>query len=43
MQTTFKKEVDKLESLNPQNPEYNVQLTYLQTLVDLPWGEYTKG
>jgi ATP-dependent Lon protease len=42
MQTTFKKEVDKLESLNPQNPEYNVQLTYLQTLVDLPWGEYTK-
>jgi ATP-dependent Lon protease len=41
MKATFDKEVDKLESMNPQNPEYNVQLTYLQTLVNLPWGEYT--
>lgn len=37
----FYKEVDKLEQLNPQSPEYNVQLTYLQTIVSLPWGEYT--
>lgn len=28
--------------MNPQSPEYNVQLTYLQTLVSLPWGDYTK-
>ena len=28
--------------LNPQSPEFNVQLTYLQTLVNLPWGEYTE-
>ena len=39
---TFRKECDKLDNLNPQSPEFNVQLTYLQTLVSLPWGEYTK-
>jgi ATP-dependent Lon protease len=38
----FQKEVLKLEQLNPQNPDYNVQLNYLQTMVSLPWGEYTK-
>ena len=38
---TFYKEADKLDNLNPQSPDYNVQLTYLQTLVDLPWGEFT--
>lgn len=38
----FYKELEKLDQLNPQSPEYNVQLTYLQTLVSLPWGEYTK-
>ena len=38
----FRKECDKLDNLNPQSPEFNVQLTYLQTLVALPWGEYTK-
>ena len=27
--------------LNPQSPEYSVQLTYLQTMVALPWNEYT--
>lgn len=39
---TFRKEVDKLDQLSPQSPEFNVQLTYLQTFVALPWGEYTK-
>jgi ATP-dependent Lon protease len=42
IEKTFRKELDKLETLNPQSPEYSVQLTYLQTLVGLPWGEYTK-
>ena len=41
MDRFFRKECDKLDNLNPQSPEYNVQLTYLQTLVNLPWGEYT--
>lgn len=38
----FQKELAKLEQLNTQSPDYNVQLTYLQTFVSLPWGEYTK-
>ena len=38
----FYKELDKLDLLNPQSPEYSVQFNYLQTMVNLPWGEYTK-
>lgn len=38
----FDKELDKLDQLNTQNPEYNVQLSYLQALVALPWNEYTQ-
>jgi len=41
VEKTFQKELDKLDNLNPQSPDFNVQLTYLQTMVDLPWGEYT--
>ena len=42
IERTFYKEADKLDNLNPQSPEFNVQLTYLQTFVGLPWGEYTE-
>ena len=42
MDKIFRKEADKLDNLNPQGPEYSVQLSYLQTLVGLPWGEYTE-
>ncbi|MDD2247878.1 MAG: endopeptidase La, partial [Proteiniphilum sp.] len=38
----FEKELQKLERLNPQSPDYSVQFGYLQTILDLPWGEYTK-
>ena len=38
----FNKELDKLDQQNPQSPDFNVQLNYLQTLVSLPWNEYTK-
>ena len=37
----FEKEVTKLERINPQSPDYSVQLTYLQTMLSLPWGVYT--
>lgn len=37
----FEKEVSKLERTNAQSPDFNVQLTYLQTLLSLPWGIYT--
>lgn len=39
---TFERELSKLERINPQSPDYNVQLTYLQTLLSLPWGVYTQ-
>ena len=38
----FKAELDKLDNMNPQSPEYNVQLTWLQTMAALPWGKHTK-
>ena len=38
---TFEKEVTKLERINPQAPDYSLQLTYLQTMLSLPWGIYT--
>ena len=38
---TFEKELGKLERINPQSPDYSVQLTYLQTMLSLPWGTYT--
>ena len=37
----FEREVSKLERINPQSPDYNVQLNYLQTLLALPWEVYT--
>lgn len=38
----FYKELDKLQRMNPQGAEYTVQLNYLDLLLDLPWGEYSK-
>jgi ATP-dependent Lon protease len=28
--------------MNPMSPDYSIQLNYLQNLVDLPWGKFTK-
>lgn len=39
--TLFDKELDKLQRLNPNSGEFSVQVNYLQTLIDLPWNEYT--
>ena len=39
---TFDKELRKLERLNPQSPDYSVQFQYLQTIIGLPWNEYSK-
>lgn len=38
----FEKEITKLERLHPQSPDYSTQYTYIETILDLPWGEYTK-
>jgi ATP-dependent Lon protease len=37
----FDKELDKLRRLNPAAAEYSVQVNYIQTLLDLPWNEYS--
>ncbi|MEZ5105303.1 MAG: endopeptidase La [Draconibacterium sp.] len=37
----FEKEVEKLARLNPAAGEYSVQFSFCQTLLDLPWNEYT--
>ncbi|MBK8922003.1 MAG: endopeptidase La [Saprospirales bacterium] len=39
---TFQREVNKLRRVNPQIAEYAIGLTYLETLLDLPWQEFTK-
>lgn len=38
----FEKELGKLERTNSQSPDYNIQLSYLQTVLSLPWNEYSK-
>lgn len=38
----FDKELEKLERQNGQGPDYNMQMDYLNLLLDLPWGEMTK-
>ena len=34
--------LSKLERINPQSPDYNVELNHLQTILALPWEEYTE-
>jgi len=41
IQKAFERELAKLERINPQSPDYNVQMNYLQTMTNLPWNEYT--
>jgi ATP-dependent Lon protease len=38
----FTRELDKLARLNPAAAEYSVQVNYIQTLLELPWNEYTE-
>ncbi len=38
----FEKEIARLRRLNPQVGEYSVQRNYIETLLDLPFGEYSK-
>ncbi len=42
VQKLFEKEVGKLSRMNPAAGEYSVQIGYLDTLLDLPWNEYTE-
>jgi ATP-dependent Lon protease len=38
----FKKELEKLQRMNPNAAEYSVQTNYIETLLDLPWDEYSE-
>lgn len=40
--SVFEKELEKLYRLNPAAADYSVQVNYIQTLLDLPWNEYTE-
>ena len=37
----FEKEMGKLQRMHPMAAEYSIQTNYLETLVQLPWGEYS--
>lgn len=39
---TFEKELNKLVRINPGAMDYSIQLNYLETLVELPWNEFTR-
>jgi len=39
---TFDDELKKLRRMNQQAAEFSIQLNYLDTMVSLPWDEYTK-
>jgi ATP-dependent Lon protease len=38
----FEKELDKILRINPSAAEYPIALNYAETLVELPWNEYTE-
>ncbi|MEF9986842.1 MAG: endopeptidase La [Bacteroidales bacterium] len=38
----FDKELQRLSKTNPNSPEYNVQLNYLDFMIDLPWDYITE-
>jgi ATP-dependent Lon protease len=38
---TFDKELKKLQRMNPQAAEYSIQMNYLETMVELPWNDFT--
>lgn len=41
VRASFDKEMKRLERLPPQSPDYSMQYNYIETLLDLPWGDYT--
>ena len=40
--TAFEEELNKLDAIQPQSPDYNIQLTYLQQILALPWDYRTE-
>jgi len=42
VQKHFDKEIKRLQRMNPQVAEYSILLNYMDTLLGLPWNEFTK-
>ncbi|MCL2073547.1 MAG: endopeptidase La [Marinilabiliaceae bacterium] len=42
VEAVFKKELKKMQRLHPASGEFSVQLNYLQTMLEIPWNEYTE-
>ena len=38
----FEKEITKMQRTNPNSPDYSIQRNYIETLLELPWNEYSK-
>ncbi len=38
----FNKELQKLRRVNYHSPDYSTQFNYLETFIELPWGQYTE-
>ena len=36
------KEVERMSKMNPSSPDYTIILNYIDTLLELPFGKYTK-
>lgn len=41
VQKVFDKEIGKLQRINPAAVDYSLQINYLETLLELPWNEFT--
>jgi ATP-dependent Lon protease len=42
VRTAAKRQLARMSHMTSSSPEYNVARTYLETLLDLPWGIYTE-
>ncbi len=42
VEAIFDKEMRKLERMNPSAPDYSIQMNYIQTMLNLPWGVTSK-
>ena len=42
VEKVFEKELLKLERMTTQSPDYSTQLTYLETMLELPWNIYSE-
>ena len=40
-QKVVEQEINKLKLINPQSPDFNITLSYLENIADLPWGVYS--